>query len=155
MTFTAAIARDRPRAAVVYLVEIQTLASGPLLYLSDRNKVVGGLAYSDYIARVDGLGDTLFRATADFQTMPITITFRNDPYDDGSTAYGYLSALSEDHPLEGAAVAVKACYLDDDNEPATPETVFVGNLDSPRSITGISFVCPVLSREAYASQLNR
>ena len=151
MTFTAAVARDRTRAAVVYLVDIQTLAFGPLLRLSDRNVIVAGVAYSDYIAGVSGVGDTLYRATGAFTSPPASITVRNDPYD----TFTHLSELSETYPLEGAAVTIKTVCLDDDGTPATPETVFVGNFDSPTGVTGIAFTCAAICREAFISQRTR
>jgi hypothetical protein len=155
VALTAAQARDSTRAAIVILAEIQTLNGGPLLYFSDRNIIVGGVAYCDYLAAVSGVGDTLFRATSDFSSQAASVTLRNNPYDDGTTAYSHLSELSEDFPLEGAAVAIKRVYLDDAGAPTTPETLLVGNFDSPQNITRIALTCSVMCREAFISQQTR
>lgn len=151
MTLTTAQARDRTRAEIVFLVEVQTLASGPLLLLSDRNITIAGIQYADYIASVTGLGDQLTRATGAFANGNASIVFKNDPWD----ANAYLSDLLETYPFEGAAVTIKRVFVDDDGTTATPETVFVGNLDSPVNISTIAFTCSANCREMFASLTNR
>jgi hypothetical protein len=151
MTLTAAQARDRSRAEAVYLADIQLLAGGPLLRLSDRNITVAAGAYCDYLSSISGVGDTLYRATAAFESAQIALVFRNDPY----SPYACLSALVDAYPIEGAAVTLSQCFLDDDGTPTTPEVIFIGNLDSPAGITGISFSCAAVCREAWAAQVNK
>ena len=151
MTITADQARDRNRAAIVYLCDIQTLAGGPLLRLSDRNIPVGSVVYQAYLAGLSGLGDSLYRATGAFVNNPAALVFLNLPWD----AYTSLAIMSETYPLEGAAVTIKQVHLDGDLTSATPETVFLGNLDSPKNITSITFACACVAREALNSEHTR
>jgi hypothetical protein len=149
--WSASEARDRSRAQPIVLVEIQTLNGGPLLRLADRNVMIGGVQYADYVQAITGAGDTLDRGTAIFQNSNVQMTFKNDPWD----AFQFLSDLSEAYPFEGAPVTVLVTYLDDDGTPATPEVIFVGNLDSPGGITTASLTCTANCREAFASIANR
>jgi hypothetical protein len=151
MSWDTAQARDRNRAQPVYLVEIQTLNGGPLLKFADRNILVGAVQYADYIGSLSGISGTLDRATSGATNSNASVVFKNDPYD----AYAYLSDLSEDYPLEGAAIEVKELFIDDVGAQTTPTTIFTGNLDSPTGITSIAFSCAAMSRETFASITNR
>lgn len=138
---TAAELRDRERLNVVWLVEITLKNSGPILYLSTKNIIVGGQPYEDYIEAISGMELQVNRLDSHFQNQDILITFNNDAY----SGYNYLIEAGETYPFEGATCVIKECLLDDSNTPATPTIIYKGYLDEPRKIDINRFECSVSS----------
>lgn len=134
--------RDRPRVEPVYLVEITLKNSGPTLYFSDRNIVVGAQRYENYIEEIQGIGEEIKRIDSTFLNIDITIVFKNEKY----KTYNYLVEIGDTYPFEGADCTIKEVYLDDNNNPSDPETLLKCNLDELQEIDLMSFQCKVSSR---------
>jgi len=142
--------RDRPRAKPVYLVEIALKNSGPVLYFSDRNIVVGGQNYEAYLNDLSGIEDEVRRLSTEGLNANIDLAFRNDKY----KTYNYLIEIGDTYPFEGAECVIKETYLGDDDLPAqSTATLFKGVLDEPGDIDLMGFKCRV-SSSIYAKDRN-
>lgn len=139
--------RERRRAHIAWLVDVQLLAPGaPLLKFSDINIDYVTDRYDRYIMAIGGVAQELERASSDSLNSPINITFRNGPW----RAFSNLIEVGETYPFEGAAVTVKSVHLDDEKNPTDAEIIFQGILEEPRAITRRDFTCRAASVEFIA-----
>jgi hypothetical protein len=149
MAFTVAELRDMPNARPMYLVEIQTLNSGDMLYLSDRNRVFSSQNYEAYLQDLSNVGAELERADSSGLNAEVSFQFLNDGY----KTDGYLSDYLDTYPLEGAAVTVKEIYIDvNDTNSSDSVTIFTGIMDAPKVINQQSFVCSASDKGVYKQQ---
>ncbi len=139
-------ARAMDRAEPVYLIEVELLNSGPVLYLSDRQVTVAGQLYEDYLHGLSGLGAELRRTHAQGLNTSLELSFRNDPW----RAYSYLVNALDDYPIDGAEVTVSEVLLDTDGLPSGTAVLFKGVLEEPREIDLMGFQCRAMSMEFAA-----
>jgi len=139
---TIAQSRDRPRAKPVYLVEITLKNSGPTLYFSDRNILVGSQQYENYIEDIQGIGEEIKRIDSTFLNIDITIIIKNERF----KTYNHLVEIGDIYPFEGADCTIKEVCLDDDNNPSDTETLLKCNLDELEDIDLLNFSCKLSSR---------
>ncbi len=133
-------------AEPVYLVEVGLLASGPTLYLSDRQVTVEGQLYEDYLHELSGLGAELRRRDAHGLNTALELSFKNDPWG----AYAFLVEAFEDYPMDGAEVMVSEVLLDTDGLPSGTAVLFRGVLEEPREIDLMGFRCRACGMEFAA-----
>ncbi len=133
--------RDKPRVEPIYLVEITLKNSGPTLYFSDRNILVGSHQYENYIKEISGIEGEINRIDSSFLNSDINIIFKNDRY----ASYDYLILMGDTYPFEGAECRIKETYLDDNDNPSDTVTIFCGVIDEPKDIDLLNFQCSVSS----------
>ncbi len=138
---SAAVCRDRNRAEPIFLIEINLKNSGPTLYLSDRNILIGSQQYENYISEISGIEGEINLIDSSSSNTDISLTFKNDRY--GS--YNYLIEIGDTYPFEGAGCLIREVYLDDDNNPSDMVTIFKGVIDEPQDIDLLSFRCKLSS----------
>jgi hypothetical protein len=130
-------ALDRKRLAPIWLVEISLQNSGPTLYFSDRNILVGSTLYEDYLEDLNGLGAQLNRKNSEFLNLDVTFRFKNRRF----KTYNHLIEIGDAYPFEGAAATIKKVYLDDNDNPSDAEIIEKVILDEPGDIDQVNFMC--------------
>jgi len=144
---TQAEARGRDRAEPVYFAEITLSGSTPpTLYFSDRNIIISGQRYEDYLEGLSALGDEIKRVDSSGLNSHLTIRFRNEAYQ----SYGKLIDIGTEYPFDGASCRIGEAYLNEEGVPSDSAILFKGVLDQPFDIDLMGFQCPV-SNMAYAA----
>jgi hypothetical protein len=149
MAFTVAQLRDMPNARPVYLVEIQTLNSGDMLYLSNKNIEFSSQNYEAYLSALTDIGAELERASSEGRNADVTFQFLNDTYKTST----YLTDYLDTYPIEGATVTVKEIYIDvNGNNSSDSVMTFTGILDAPMDINQLGFTVQASSKGWFKQQ---
>lgn len=131
MTISVKEARDNNRIYPVLLFDIELLNGGGTVYFSDRTILVGSTQYQQYILNASNISDAVKREDSTGDNPSVSVVFQNKSF----RAYNYLSLINGLYPLSGGKVTIKEVYLDDDNIPSDPATIFVGIFEEIKNET--------------------
>jgi len=132
---TFADARKANWIKPVYLLQIQTLNSGPILYFANSNIKVGAQHYADYMISMTSIQQSTSRIDGKGINSNIRLRFKNRPF----STYDKLIELRDDNPMTGAEITIKEIYFDRHGAQTTVDTVAVGVLDEAVNITSEHF----------------
>ncbi|MCK5012232.1 MAG: hypothetical protein KAS66_00270 [Candidatus Omnitrophica bacterium] len=124
-------ARAKNRLEPVLLFDIELLNGGGTLCFSDRTITIGSTPYHHYILNASDVSDAVKRDTSTGDNPAVTIIFNNKSF----RTYLHLSLIAATYPFSGGKVTIQEVYLDDDGNPSTAETLFVGRLEEIKAET--------------------
>lgn len=131
MTISVDEARDNNRIFPVLLFEIELLNGGGTVYFSDRAVTVGSTPYQQYILNASDVSDAVKRDTSKGDNAAVTVIFQNKVF----RTYNYLSLIAFTYPFSGGQVTIKEVYLDDNEVPSDPATIFIGKFEEIKNET--------------------